>query len=223
MAVNRSYHHGDLRNACVECALELLETEGLEGLTLRAVAQRAGVSRTAPYRHFPTKRDLLAAAAAAGFKLLTRDLAVALQSRPDCPMEALLNGVAAYSRFGMAYPCLYRLMFASDLSKGPLFDEDGDKTVENSEFPELAEAGTASYEVLIESLERAQADGLIRPINSRDQALCIWATLHGLLSLYIDNRSSYAEHDTEAFIQVSRRSIRMLLFGLTPASIVDGY
>ncbi len=56
---SRPYHHGDLHNACVRAALELLEAEGLEAVTLRGVAERAGVSRSAPYRHFSDKRALL--------------------------------------------------------------------------------------------------------------------------------------------------------------------
>jgi AcrR family transcriptional regulator len=217
LADQRAYHHGDLRNACIDCALSLLETQGLEGLTLRAVAQRAGVSRSAPYRHFPTKRDLTAAVAAAGFRLLTREIQQAMDAQAHCPLESLLSGVDAYSRFGMAYPCLYRLMFASDLGKGPLFDETDALADEDAEFPELAEAGTASYQVLIGNLEKAQRNGLVHPQNPREQALCVWSTLHGLLSLYIDNRSSYADHDMTAFSQVSRRSIRMILFGMSPA------
>src|SRR5688572_4088998 len=68
----RPYHHGDLRRAMVQAALEILrETQSLE-LSLRELARRAGVSHNAPYKHFADKRELLAAVSAAGFETLTK-------------------------------------------------------------------------------------------------------------------------------------------------------
>ncbi|HJU91281.1 MAG TPA: helix-turn-helix domain-containing protein, partial [Gemmatimonadaceae bacterium] len=55
----RTYHHGDLRQALLDAALEILRTKGVEALTLRAVARAAGVSQTAPYRHFADRRSLV--------------------------------------------------------------------------------------------------------------------------------------------------------------------
>src|SRR5437764_560426 len=64
----RAYHHGDLKAALIDSALEILRKEGLEALTLRAVARRAGVSQAAPYRHFADRRALVAAVAERGFE-----------------------------------------------------------------------------------------------------------------------------------------------------------
>jgi AcrR family transcriptional regulator len=63
----KSYHHGDLAAALVQAGLTLVEEEGIEAVSLRAVARRAAVSHSAPYHHFATKAELLAAIAAAGF------------------------------------------------------------------------------------------------------------------------------------------------------------
>src|SRR5215211_6045080 len=66
----RSYHHGDLRRALLDAALALLRASGLDALTLRAVARAAGVSQTAPYRHFADRAALLAGVAEDGFRRL---------------------------------------------------------------------------------------------------------------------------------------------------------
>src|SRR5690349_14111931 len=69
-APSRAYHHGDLRQALIQSALQLLRDEGPEALTLRAVARAAGVSQTAPYRHFADRRALVGAVAEDGFRRL---------------------------------------------------------------------------------------------------------------------------------------------------------
>src|SRR5258706_7191492 len=67
-----AYHHGDLRRALIAAARAILEADGLPGLSLRAVARRAGVSQAAPYHHFPDRDALLAALGAEGFDALDR-------------------------------------------------------------------------------------------------------------------------------------------------------
>src|SRR5215470_14796789 len=101
----RSYHHGNLPVALVRAAAETLEKQGLESVTLRAVARKAGVSHGAPYRHFPSLDHLLAAVAEDGF----RKLGEALKARPPVEMGE------TYVRFALAHPALFRLMFSGDL------------------------------------------------------------------------------------------------------------
>ena len=76
-AAQRSYHHGDLRQALIRSALEILSQAGVAGLSLRAAARRARVSAMAPYRHFADKEALLAAVAEYGFQHLAGRLAAA--------------------------------------------------------------------------------------------------------------------------------------------------
>ncbi|MBT2879175.1 TetR/AcrR family transcriptional regulator, partial [Streptomyces sp. McG6] len=75
MARTSAYHHGDLRAACLRAARELLEEDGSAGLSLRAVARRAGVSATAPYRHYADREALVSAVAAEGYRELAEHLA----------------------------------------------------------------------------------------------------------------------------------------------------
>lgn len=209
---HRGYHHGDLRNACVRSALALLEEGGLEAVTLRAVAERTGVSRSAPYRHFPTKRALLAATAAAGFRRLHAAIVEARDGAGDDPKARLTAGCTAYARFGAGSPHLYRLMFAGDFCEGPLFGNR--PPAEESEFPELIEAGNDAFDSLVDALAEAQVQGALRTRAPRSQALAVWAMIHGVISLYLDNRTAYARHETAALEAVLQDVLGIAFEGL---------
>ena len=110
----RPYHHGDLRQAIVKAALEILhETQSLE-FSLRELARRAGVSHNAPYKHFLDKRELLAAVSAAGFETLTKRMAHELGRLRD-PREQLFAMLRTYIDHGVENPALYSLMFGGYL------------------------------------------------------------------------------------------------------------
>src|SRR5215510_3021373 len=87
----RSYHHGNLRRALLDEALATIRTEGVDGLTLREIGARLGVSRTALYRHFADKRGLLAAVATEGFRMLRQQLLAAWEEggRDDAAFYAM--------------------------------------------------------------------------------------------------------------------------------------
>ena len=109
------YHHGDLRRALIETALQLVTEEQDWTFSLREVARRAGVSHRAPYNHFPEKLDLLAAVAAVGFERLRDGMLRAMAGIDES--EALLAAICrTYIRLGLENPALYRLMFGPALS-----------------------------------------------------------------------------------------------------------
>src|SRR3954471_12609436 len=106
----RPYHHGNLRRGLLDEALTTIRAEGVEGLTLREIGARLGVSRTALYRHFADKAALLEAVATEGFRRFRAQLLVS--------WEAAGHGIAgldamglAYVRFAVASPAYYRVMF----------------------------------------------------------------------------------------------------------------
>jgi AcrR family transcriptional regulator len=103
-----TYHHGDLRQAVLQTAGEILEKEGVGVLSLRELARRAGVSHSAPYRHFPDRDSLLTALAAEGFEMLGD----ALESRARREMGE------AYVEFALAHPERFRLMFGGLVKLG---------------------------------------------------------------------------------------------------------
>ena len=97
-----TYHHGDLRAAVLAAAWKMIEKEGLEGLSVREAARRAGVSHNAPYRHFADREALLAALVAQGFG----DLEKAMENRSGRELGE------AYVAFALASPQRFRLMFS---------------------------------------------------------------------------------------------------------------
>lgn len=156
------YHHGDLHNALVRAGLDLLEDEGEAGVSLRAVARRAGVSHNAPYRHFANREALLAAIATAGF----RELGAALAAAQTQDGRALGH---AYVAFARARPALYQLMFGPEIRK--------------DQYPELREAGGQALGVLERAI--AARPGIKDP---RAATIGAWALVHGLAHLLADRQ-----------------------------------
>jgi AcrR family transcriptional regulator len=106
----RRYHHGDLSRALVQAGRRILESEGPQALSLRAVAREAGVSPAAPYHHFKDKSDLLEAIAKEGWMELGVAVAKARAQAPDA-RAAMTNIGVAYVCFARDNPALYRTMY----------------------------------------------------------------------------------------------------------------
>lgn len=111
--VNRAESAAATRRALLDAAAELLDSGGPDAVTLRAVGSRAGVTRGAPYRHFPDKDSLLTAIAVEALDRLA-DQVQALRADPKVPpVDTLHRALAALMTVGRCQPHLYRLMFAS--------------------------------------------------------------------------------------------------------------
>lgn len=158
---NGSYHHGDLRNALRLSAREILEEEGLEALSLRAVARRVGVSHAAPYRHFPNHEALLAELAIEGFTELRDELADA-GAGSDAKSDKIASIGAAYMRFTARRPALARLMFGSQIPN-------------RSAAPNLAKAADGVGEEIGTALDDAAL------------GLAVWSAIHGLAMLVLED------------------------------------
>jgi len=188
----RPYHHGDLGQALVRSALEILSEAGVAGLSLRAAARRARVSAMAPYRHFADKEALLAAVAEYGFRELTTQLTTAAATAAD-PRAGLAALGVAYVLFARDQPSLFKLMF------GPMIEK-------KSGHPALDEAGNACFNVLRQAVEAAKFfDG---DFDARDISLACWSLVHGLSALIVDGK--LAEHDIGAAEAVATRLTRLL-------------
>src|SRR5580700_11226420 len=107
----RAYHHGDLKNALVVAALELIAAKGARALSLREVARSIGVSHASTYRHFPNKESVLATIAEQGFEKLTRAMEAAARPHAGDPLEMLQATGVAYVDFGVAHPHHLQVMF----------------------------------------------------------------------------------------------------------------
>ncbi|MBF9029207.1 TetR family transcriptional regulator [Rhodobacterales bacterium HKCCE3408] len=166
----KKYHHGDLRTALVVAGLEILEEDGLDGLTLRAVAKRVGVSHTAPKNHFDGVKALWTAIATEGFWLhakAMRDGVTSGATRDD----KLRAAAAGYARFASEHPALFQLMFS------PALCEHRDAA--------LGEAASASYAVLREISAGLDWPGAEGPARQERTEWMVWSLVHGYAMLAI--------------------------------------
>jgi len=165
-----SYHHGDLKEALVAAALDLVDRKGPKGFSLAEVCRQAGVSVAAPYRHFADKEALLAAVAQSGFLLFQAHLEESMRACENDPFESLRVLAVKYVEFARQNPSRFRVMFAADLQK--------------SRFPELFATARNAFEVVLNTIERC---GTAR---SRSEnyilAVSVWAQCHGIAVLAVD-------------------------------------
>jgi AcrR family transcriptional regulator len=167
----RGYHHGNLKEALVRAALELIAEKGPAGFTFADAARWAGVSPAAPYRHFRDRDELLADVARRGFEQFSEALAKAWdEGRPDV-MSAFDRLGKTYLDFAKRLPAYYSAMFEA----GVPLDSD----------PQLREVSDNAFAVL-----RAAAEKLVAmmPAKGRPPALMvalhIWSMTHGIASLF---------------------------------------
>jgi AcrR family transcriptional regulator len=196
----KTYHHGNLRQALLDAALQILETEDVAALTLREAARRAGVSQAAPYRHFADKDALLAAVAEQGFRALTAAMRAAGSPLGDDVLSRFRSLGMTYVQFARQHPARFRLMFGRDLPA-------------RTAHPGLEAAGAENFGLLLEGIAAGQAAGLIRAGDPHTYALAAWATVHGLAALQVDGRLP-GEEAAEA--QRTAAVLTCLYLGLRP-------
>ena len=169
---DRGYHHGNLKEALLQAALDLIAQKGPGGFTFAEAARSAGVSPAAPYRHFRDRDELLASIAERGFNQFEAALNAAWDDgRPDTPTAFERLG-RAYLQFARDEPASYSAMFESGL---PVDD-----------YPALNAAGERAFMVIRGAAERLAAltpPGVSRP-PAMMMALHIWSMSHGIASLF---------------------------------------
>ncbi len=174
MRARRGYHHGDLRAAALQEALQHINRDRDISFTLRELAAALGVSSTALYRHFENKLALLAAVAEEGYRELLRRFDADGSSEHD-PLAFMTSRGQAYVQFAVAFPAHFRVMFLPQL-RGP------------GESPALRDLRQQVYGRLEQALSILKQEGLLSNADLRDIALTSWATVHGLASLLVDGQ-----------------------------------
>lgn len=175
------YHHGDLRKALIEAALEIVGTQGIDALTLRSVSKKLGVSHAAPIYHFPTKGDLILAVAQEGFRILADRLWMAYEGK----LEGRMMRVGlAYLGFASENPNHYRVMFGPELSDVPKRTEG------------FLQESDRAFEVLARiSGDTGGAEGL------GARSLQIWSLVHGMIMLKLGPLKSRLPENSDAWYQ----------------------
>ena len=205
MAGHSPYHHGDLRSALLQEANVMLKESGIDGLSLRRLAERVGVSRMAPYHHFRDKHDLLCALATEGFRELDK-LVERASPQPGSGKElqtTLAGFVRDYLRFAVENPDRYELMFGRPIWKS---------ANPSAELKDTAFACFRHYAERISALLGQQR--LPKGSKPLRLAQASWATLHGLCRLMIDG-IYVNQADME---EVSHEAVRLMLAVLSPTS-----
>jgi AcrR family transcriptional regulator len=162
------YHHPNLRKTLLDAAVALIGEVGPRAFTLREVARRAGVSHNAPYRHFPSKDDLLAAVAAEGFDRLTAVMQKAM-ARGKSPRERLELCGCGYVDFALHWPQHFLIMF--DLPHSP------------NDCSPAHIAGQNAFQVLLDCVAAAQQSGDLAPGELMPLAWTAWSLVHGIAKL----------------------------------------
>lgn len=156
------YHHGNLRAACVEAGVRLVEAGGPDAVTIRGVARLAGVSHTAPLHHFRDRHELLGAVAERGFELLLERLKASIDRSETSPAALLRAYGLAYVDHAVHHPGIFILMFSA--SGGA--------------------PGEGAYRRLIDLCADAQRAGELQGTDPVRLARLLWSTVHGLATLY---------------------------------------
>jgi AcrR family transcriptional regulator len=167
------YHHGDLRAALIDTAIELIGERGVRGFSLAEASRRLGVAVSAPYAHFADRDDLLAAVAVRAYDQLLARLRPDIGELPD-PADRLAAIARAYVRFAATSRPLFEVLYEAGL----------DKTA----HPEIEEAERPLADAFLDCV-RALSGGDASDEAVDDLATAIEATAHGHAVLLIDSGS----------------------------------
>jgi len=169
MAKLNAFHHGDLKRALFNAAVSLLDQNGVTGVTIRAVARKAGVSHSAPVNHYKDRRALLTAIVQCQFEIISRDIHSALLEVPDNHKERIEVFADTMIEFGFRYPHRYQLLWRGDLI--------------DHEDPALLAVMDNIYDQLCYEIE-CTVQGV--KVDRDTIAVALWSMWHG----YIDMRLS---------------------------------
>ena len=169
---------GDLRERLLAAAVEVLEADGVEAVTVREVARRAGVSHGAPRRHFATRAQLLAHVAEGGLEDLDAELALAASGDPAAQLR---DAARVYLRFARERPALFELITRHDLLEG---------------------SGVGLRRTTLAVLGRwYDLVRAARPDTTQDDALVLFTAVHGLAVLHSRRALELLQQDPEALLE----------------------
>jgi len=198
---SKPYHHGNLRAALIEAAIEIIGEEGGIGFQLRAVARRAGVSPAAPYRHFRDKADLLNSVAddvANRFLQVTEFEVAKAGEAPLAQMQA--QGVA-FMKFAVSHPAHFRVMNQPSIAQG---------------FDDRLQALTGGKNLLDEAIVASGAAGKLLNENPAMVNLAARSMIAGLAHLLVSQNQRETLPTVEEAEELALAMTNMLGLGIIP-------
>jgi len=172
---SNTYHHGNLKEALITAGLDILSEKGIEGLSLRNVAGRVGVSHTAPYNHFSDKQGLLAGISTAGHEHLHQLLLDTFEKSKTQSSDIIFDIAWAYLQFGLANPAKFKLMFSGALE-------------EERAHPEFVAISQKSIALFEEIIAFCQSKGQLPEGRVENIAIKLWSLVHGFTYLMLENQ-----------------------------------
>jgi AcrR family transcriptional regulator len=167
-----NYHHGNLRLALLDAAIDQIKEHGVEKLSMRGIARIVGVSQTAPYRHFEDKNHLLSEVATQAFSELY-EVSIAAIDPNNSPIKNIHATGLVYLQYAINNPEKYRVIFGSRIQN-------------RQSYPSMIEAGEKSFQILIDQVERGIQAGDFIPGCALILANTLWTQVHGAASLILD-------------------------------------
>ncbi len=197
--MKQAYHHGNLKESLIATALEMVETEGVDRVTLRELTKKLGTSRSAIYRHFDSKDALLKAVINAGFEKLHACITPILEQQSVDVVTRFEKMGRAYINFAMENPAIYRMIFGDALMQ------------EREESCDINDEEQAcGFHALVALLVEGQEKGLFNKEDPILQATTVWSMIHGLSNLLIDGHV----HVKDNFDALFEMGTQTLLKGL---------
>ena len=194
----KNYHHGDLKNALIKAGVEILSKEGIEGLSLRKVAQRAGVSHSAPYSHFSDKQSLIAAISTEGFNQLYAELDAAVLANSKNPKKQLQQGALAYLQFALKNTDTFKIMFSGALEM-------------EKEYPAFVEISHRTFQRVVDVVKACQEAGVMRATSAEMLAVAVWGQVHGIVSLALEGQISHSVLDDHEIQDVVAFAVEQMI------------
>ena len=193
----RSYHHGKLRETLLETAFRLVDSQGVDGIRMRALAREAGVSSAAPFRHFAGKQELLDAVAEKAAGELERKLDEATAECDDALTQFRAMTVA-YVRFAAEHSALFDLIHSTESVSGCLLGEVKDERRLK----------------LIALIIEGQNGGLIPDADPELIALTSEALTHGLARMVVDRHPRLRNLSSEDARKLALAATHLLQTGI---------
>lgn len=169
------YHHGELRETLLKEATSMVNATGTQSLSMRALGESIGVSRTALYHHFKNKNDLLSAIAESGFDTWQGLVDKIISNNDSSEQQILRNYIKGYIEFSTENAFIYELMFGSALWK----EQASSESLKNTAYK--------SFQFHLSLTARWQKSGILNSdVDTLRLAQVTWGTLHGICKLIID-------------------------------------
>ncbi|MDM5271387.1 TetR/AcrR family transcriptional regulator [Sulfurovum sp. zt1-1] len=172
--IKNKYHHGNLKEELIDIAFKYIKENDVESLTLKILGDSTGTSRSAIYRHFKSKNDLIETIITKGFEYFDDCVSPALHDNEVPLIDRFYLSGKRIIKFANENPNLYRLLFGKNYAHI------------REEIIDLKDENCSGLGALKTTLEEGQALGMIQEGDSYQMAIVIWASLHGLASLIID-------------------------------------